>query len=111
MAKLSPMIVAETLSLAVLEILRLFADRGLSKGKLDELHDKLIHAVQTDQRGQEAFIRSELIAQIDILRADIHARNERLRREVRRMVMILGLLTIASSAGAAVLAVWLLRAG
>ncbi|HEX7927612.1 MAG TPA: hypothetical protein VF678_08475 [bacterium] len=110
MAKLSPMIVAETLSLAVLEILRLFADRGLSKGKLDELHTKLIQAVQSDQRGLEAFIRSELIAQIDILRTDIHARNERLRREVRRMVIVLGLLTIASSVGAAALAVWLLRA-
>src|SRR5262245_44794878 len=99
MVKLSPMIVAETLSLAVLEILRLFADRGLSKGKLDELHEKLITAVKTDQHGLESFIRTELTAQLDALRMETHARNERLRREVRRMLVVLGLLTIAASAG------------
>jgi negative regulator of sigma E activity len=111
MAKLNPMIVAETVTLAVVEILRLFADRGLSKGKLDELHQKLAGAVQADQRTMESFIRAELAAQIESLRAENHRRHVALRRDVRRWVVGLGLLTIAASVGSAALLGWMLRVG
>lgn len=111
MAKLKPMIVAETLSLAVLEILRMFSERGVSKNKLDDLHDKLVTAVQADQRTMETFLRGELAAQIDAFRAESSARHEALRREVRRLVVALGTIAILASVAAAGLVGWWIRVG
>lgn len=104
------MLVAETLSLAALEILRLFAERGMAKGKLEELHSKLLAAAQADQRALEAFIRSELSAQLEAMRAESAARQETLRRELRRLVLGLGAAAIAAAAAGAAMAAWLLRA-
>lgn len=109
MARLNPMIVAETLTLAVLELLRLIADRGVAKNKLDELHDKLVSAVQADQSAMEAFIRAELAAQIESLRAESNARHEALRRDVRRWVLALGVIAVLAAAAAAALVGWLAR--
>lgn len=104
------MLVAETLSLAALEILRLFAERGIAKGKLEELHGKLAAAAQADQRALEAFIRGELAAQLAALRAESAARDQALRRELWRLVLGLGAAAVFAAGAGAALAAWLLRA-
>ncbi len=110
MAKLNMMIVAETLTLAVVEVLRLISDRGLAKNKLDELHGKLLSAAQADQGALEAFFRAELAAQIESLRAEANARHEVLRRDMRRWVLTLGITAVVVSTAAAALAGWWARA-
>ena len=111
MAQIGPMIVAETLTLAVVEILRLFSERGLAKTKLDELQEKLLSAGKADQNALETFIRTELASQIVSFRAESAARHEALRRDVRRWVLTLGVAAIVIAAGSAALASWLVRAG
>ncbi len=106
---LNPMILAETLTLAVVEILRLFSDRGVNKTQLDALHDKLVTAAQADQGALESFIRTELAAQIASLRAETSARHDALRRDVRRWVLALGVTAAIVSAAAAALVGWLVR--
>ena len=103
------MVVAETVSIAVLELLRILADRGVSKKGMDELHDKLVSAVQTDQRALEEVLRTELQQQLNVLRADLIARQETLRRDIRRGMLALGVLVVVASAVAAALTVWWLR--
>ena len=109
MAMLNPMILAETLTLAVVEILRLFSDRGVNKAQLDALHDKLVSAVQADQGAMETFIRTELATQIESLRAETNARHEALRRDVRQLVLVLGVTAAIVGAAAAALVGWLVR--
>jgi len=105
------MAIAEAVTLAVMEMLRLVSDRGGGNAKLDDLHKRIAAAAQEGQHAMEEFVRAELAMQIAALRAELDSRQNALRRYMRRLIVGLTL-AVALIAGAVALGLaWYLRRG
>jgi fatty acid desaturase len=92
-----------------MEAFRLLTDRGAGQAKLDELHARIAAAAEEGQQAMEKFVRAELAAQIAALRAELDARQESLRRDIRRLAIGLGVAMALVAAAAAVGLGWFLH--
>jgi hypothetical protein len=99
----------ETVAVAVMEVVRLLTDRGLIKGKPEELTAIVGKALEEDRRTTETIIRGELASHrhslreefkldLAVQRAELDARLERmeglLRRASRREALRLAALIV-----------------